>query len=477
MLAHDIVILDSADSLPQGFPESIKTSGGTMRYLPTIQEIADKLEELHDPIILVDYHKDEDHAVEIIKEFVSFKNILEIPFLLIGENGEAFDSVLDRYFICSLSINIPQNTQEVLNALSYLSRSYPNKLEQPEEEEPESFLFDDTEAIAEEFDTTEPSGPAVSEQVFDHLADIPDKEKRLAGDELKAKLTLNHLSEMDLLPQNPRIRESVERVYKELRHWPREHVCRVNYICDRFNEVLNIPQQEREQARIAALLFPWSFTKTGSSLLRKNYLIGSSNSKLELASKLKDSAMQVMSDLGEQEVGQLIASMAKLIVGEIEPEEEGVSLCASTLTAANLIDRICFQSGYWNPRGANFLLKEARNGNLSMLHPRVLTCVVKFLSEAIANLPRIFTTTTELRNNPELKQKERENYEYEPEPNERKVSITSLQPGMKLSKPIMAYDGREILSEEVILDHDLIWRLWQLSAIRPMNTPLVVDQD
>jgi hypothetical protein len=59
--------------------------------------------------------------------------------------------------------------------------------------------------------------------------------------------------------------------------------------------------------------------------------------------------------------------------------------------------------------------------------------------------------------------------------NERRISMSELTPGMQLSRPIVAMDGKEILSSDIKLDEDLIWRLWQLSAIRPLNAPVIVN--
>ena len=63
------------------------------------------------------------------------------------------------------------------------------------------------------------------------------------------------------------------------------------------------------------------------------------------------------------------------------------------------------------------------------------------------------------------------------ESNETKVAIESLQPGMKLTRPIFSFDGRKVLSGNLVLDHDLIWRIWQLSALRPLNGPLVIQSE
>ena len=60
---------------------------------------------------------------------------------------------------------------------------------------------------------------------------------------------------------------------------------------------------------------------------------------------------------------------------------------------------------------------------------------------------------------------------------EEKVKISSLTDGMKLSKPLKSFDGKEILEADLTLDNDLIWRIWQLSSICPLNSPMVIKKN
>ena len=43
-----------------------------------------------------------------------------------------------------------------------------------------------------------------------------------------------------------------------------------------------------------------------------------------------------------------------------------------------------------------------------------------------------------------------------------------------MTRPLRAPDGAILLPEGLILDADLIWRIWQLCTIKLMNTPLIV---
>ena len=60
---------------------------------------------------------------------------------------------------------------------------------------------------------------------------------------------------------------------------------------------------------------------------------------------------------------------------------------------------------------------------------------------------------------------------------EERIKISSLSSGMTLSRPLKSFDGREILEAELRLDDDLIWRIWQLSSICPLNSPVIIKNN
>ena len=57
---------------------------------------------------------------------------------------------------------------------------------------------------------------------------------------------------------------------------------------------------------------------------------------------------------------------------------------------------------------------------------------------------------------------------------ESKVTLSALQPGMRLMRPVVSTDGTLLLPENVVLDDDIIWKLWRLAAIKPLYTPVCV---
>lgn len=184
--------------------------------------------------------------------------------------------------------------------------------------------------------------------------------------------------------------------------------------------------------------------------------------------------MTVALELKAPEIGNLMATFGRLVGREEAVNDSPISLVASAMMAADIADRVCFQSGHWNPRRTYSFMKRVKSGQLIDLHPAVLCCTVKFLNEAIEANPHTMILTKHLRNDPRLQKAAQAWKEQTVAQDEKKVALVNLMPGMRLSRPVVTYDGREILSSDVKLDQDLIWRLWQLSTVRPLNGPVVI---
>jgi hypothetical protein len=119
-------------------------------------------------------------------------------------------------------------------------------------------------------------------------------------------------------------------------------------------------------------------------------------------------------------------------------------------------------------------MRRIGSGKLRDLHPAVTCCLAKFLSEALAKSNPAHLIRKDIRENVDLIEKARTNREQPVAANETKITLDQLLPGMKLSQPLFAFDGKQLLEEDLTLDQDLIWRIWQLSALRPINAPVIV---
>ena len=119
-------------------------------------------------------------------------------------------------------------------------------------------------------------------------------------------------------------------------------------------------------------------------------------------------------------------------------------------------------------------MRSVKTGKASDVHPAAVCCMVKIVSEAMSATDPRYLLDRRISRDPELLAEALKNREEPAGPGESKVGLTELQPGMRLTQPLKAFDGREVLGEDIPLDSDLIWRIWQLSALRPLHDKVVV---
>lgn len=461
----------SGDSLPPSLREVLQREGFSSQLVTSLDELGEILKEKHKPILVAACGEDEAEALKITKGIIQRKVLHEHPLLITGKSVDGFDNIVSRYFKHHLSIPSPVNTQDLMAGIRYLISNYPDR---------DSQALNAGEGREEKAETEVLTQPALADLsvptlVFSQLSSLP--KEQIGGAQLKQKLGLDHLKLLGLVPEKEVLQNAVGAVFEKVNHWSKEHLCRTTFIADKFNKALGLPEEAMQRTHASALLIPSSFSKHSLSLLRKNYLRTSDTTRQKIARKIEESAQQISKDFKEHDIGRILQTLADLMGEKIAPNESVEHLTASNLAAAELLDRICFQEGFWDPRGAYSLMRAANAGKLANLHPLTVACVLRFLSEAIAHLPRTFVLKRMHRDDPELQQKAAAVRDYEPAAHEQKIPIDELQPGMRLSQPLHAFDGREILNGDLMLDQDLIWRLWQLSAIRPMNSPLVVQEE
>ena len=54
------------------------------------------------------------------------------------------------------------------------------------------------------------------------------------------------------------------------------------------------------------------------------------------------------------------------------------------------------------------------------------------------------------------------------------MRLFQLRPGMILITPVITRDGVYLVPGSTRLDGDLIWRIWEIAAVRPLRDPIEV---
>ena len=199
--------------------------------------------------------------------------------------------------------------------------------------------------------------------------------------------------------------------------------------------------------------------------------------RIELAKRVRECAFKAGIEMELPQLGKIIGKLSAIIGGETATGNDDITLGASCIMAADLLDRSCATRGFFEPELAYDFIRRIKRGTYSTIHPSILSCMLKILAEAVVATSFQLTLAKKKRKDPSLRERARLHKEQRIGTDEARVEITSLAPGMRLSRPIESYDGKVVLPEDLVLDQDLIWRIWQLSAIKPLNAPLIVSAD
>jgi len=474
--SHDVLIYQKKDHLPEGFREFLHEKGFATERVSDRTKIVDRLAKLKQPVLVVDCGLENADVISEIKGLIEIEELHSLPLVIAGGGADAFDEQLDDHFDFSLPVNLPCDNSELLEAISFLVSSYVEPQESlPAEEKPRPAIEQAKVSLPEEMPLPRMEPGEISRALFSEIDELDLADKEVGGAKLNRRYNLELLEEENLLPEKEHIRQAVGIVYNQAREWEKSHFCRTNFISSTLGNVLRLSAAELEGSKAASFLFGWAFAGGDSDLLRNHYLSSGNLDRLVLAEKVKESAVRISSELGEETVATLVDGMAGLIGQSTPPRDENVFLATSGLVMADLADRLCYEIGGWSPHGAYKLMSKIRNGELGFHHPRALSCLVKFVNESIEHLaPENVVSVSQL-HECEYAQKAKEWKNYATEQDEEKVPLSRLEPGMRLSRPLTAHDGKILLENDIVLDSDLIWRIWQFSTVSLLHTPLVVD--
>lgn len=487
--SHDILFIDRGDPTSAKVRESLQRKGFTVKGAKSAEDAASVLESLVRPILVIDCGT-RPGAKEYVGPFCKMPALQRAPVIVLGKDVDGLASELKEIFTLASTLRTPCSQQDLLETINYISTNYPD---------PNAAPRSSSGAIARETPATPPKVAPVppkpatedepqvpSHRLYDQAASIPSLffeqlqrfnivDRELGGADFVA---MSHPTEnlpLGALPSDPKRKQLIGGIQEIAGKWGRNHLLRVATLTQRMLAPLEIDPSLREAAQAASSLYALSISETNRSIFRKEFIgRGSLLLRKELCSRVKDSAYALATTHQLPREAEIVSTLAKLIGREDAIADTPVSLVASAIMASDLADRLCYQSGHWNPRAAHSLMRRIGSGKLRDLHPAVTCCLAKFLSEALAKSNPAHLIRKDIRENVDLIEKARTNREQPVAANETKITLDQLLPGMKLSQPLFAFDGKQLLEEDLTLDQDLIWRIWQLSALRPINAPVIV---
>lgn len=487
---HDLIIVERAETFPAKLHETIKRKNFTVRQAKDLEGLETVLSQSVNPIVIV-YCGPTPGTHEYTNQFYEFTKLITHPLLIIGVDVDGLQAKFGERFSIISTLRHPCSQSDLLNSINYIAEVFQipeSERRRSRESAPEAVAQTTSVQRIKPGEIDEDLNPLghslfesnapIANLLFEQLRNYDLVSKSLGGDSYPKLAAGDGLQAITVLPSDPTLRDLTTKMLDEGGKWFGHHLRRTAYIVGRIIEPLQLPGEIQRDAYAASFLFGLSLTKRSRSLIRKEYLgKGSLILRKELCSALKDSAFKLSVEHHALGAGGIVAKMARLVGREEPVTDEPDSVAACAVMAADLVNRLCFQSGHWNPRAAYSLLKRIKAGRYRDAHPAVLCCLAKFLSEALSESPPAHLLPKRIREDATLKDRARERESTPIALDEQRVALSNLAPGMRLAQPLVAFDGRHLLDGDLVLDQDLIWRIWQLSAVRPITGSVVVNKE
>ena len=523
--SHGILIVQRASELPAKLRDALKAKGYVNRVVTDYNDLDKHLERLASPILVVYCGEDRDELLKSTKTLLATNLLHPFPLLLIGAGAPEVQEAISASFSIAHTIAAPCALSELITGIAQVAELF----DAPKASSPSARAKSDSadrqsrgaserseaakplvassleltgDSVAPSASLAPASAPTeiveipgelpasdltnavaqargtIHQALFSQLEGLGLLDRVIGGKEYARSTPLPPESEKSYLPLDIATSKLVDQVCEQAGPWGGPHLHRVAFLSYKILGALQVSTELREHAKIAAFLYALAFAGDRADLLRRDYLSHRSISfKRELCSKIKDSAMRAAVDYEFPQVGKILGQLARLIGEEEAVEDQALGMIASTIMAVDMTDRACCKGGVFDPRLAHSFLVKLRAGHAKNLHPLVIGCILKVIAEALSFSGERLLVPKRIRKKADYQERIQAYAQIEVRSGEEKVRIENLAPGMRLTRPLIAIDGRQVLKEDLLLDQDLIFRIWQLSAIRPLFEPFVLADE
>jgi hypothetical protein len=465
---RQLFIIQKSQNLPEGLRQALKTKGFPSTIIESVSEIEAAVGSINDFITLV-YCDENTDKQTLLGELVELKLLHQNPIVLIGNNLDSSESFLNRHFILATTLTSPCSNNDVVSAVTYVIK-YVDRIRK-QRKPSEATEQESSRAFYKEF-------KLVPHGIFKKLDELGLFEKILGGAEYATTFRPQNLKEKYFYPQDEYRRECVEEITDSLDESQLSRFTRIALLSHKILTAVGLSENIFQDALTAANLYSYGFFLNSKTSASSEYF---SESKIamrkEVCSLVKDALISIpaLSQFGETK--EIIKRVGKFIGEEDTPDESSLSIAASAIATADAVDRVVFNRNVFQPVAAYCLLSKFKREQIPFMHPLVLGIVVKILAEAATSNASGIAITKKMKDVARLTQAASLIENQIIKQDEVAISISQLAPGMKLTQGVITYDGKSVLDEPVILDQDLIWRLWQLSSIRPLQEKVVVEKE
>lgn len=459
-----VYVLSPGGPIPREWEIQAKASGVHTSRVATLSSVKTKLSFTSNPVLVIRYGTDQDLGLQLLKKMLKLPELHGLTLVVVGEEAESLEQELSRVQRIVISRNEPCNAYAFVDTLKRAV----------ELNGPSAKNTVDAGRAPPGLDLSVPpeiTKTDFTEKLFEFLRSDKLRGKVIGGHRYVGVSNSNQLLE-DLLTANEWSKEILGPIIHSNDTWLKHHAARSAYMTDKILGALDLSEEQRKLGQFGAILRTEAFVGKPRLLRADYYRDRNGTLRTEIAEALRKSSRKIAERTGDPQISDLVAKTANLIEGKGESVAGDDAIMASSIVASDAVERACWSMGFFNSLRAYLLLRRWKGGGAPSVHFGVLCCAAKFVSEGVIAVPFRHTLAKGAQIVPS---RLHDSIDGSPAPADwgRIVSLEALSPGMQLVSPLVTYDGKEILGSDVKLDDDLIWRIWQLAAIRPIRSACV----
>jgi CheY-like chemotaxis protein len=441
---------------------ALQGEGYSVIPVASVWEVLEYAAKNYPACIVIDTSGSEQETNKRIKEFSQAEGLSLFPILFVGSGVVEKTKILSKQYKMFQAVNVPFKITDIFTAISNLStqKTSINKLS-PQKEEPVKKIV---EADPSQLITTRGG-------------------KLMAGGN-----SLESFDDKVLIPPHPK-KEVIEKGLVRITTidgWLGLHSRRTAYVASAIANSLAFGEKRDENIRTVSLLVNWGLLEDGLMHAKSDPLLYQTSKEFNaIAEGYLRSADFIGKRLEDEVAARTVSVMAKLLSKGRVDEEKNLIRDAYCALLTEFSDRACWSKGYWDSHGAYRMIERIQNNKLFFIDKDIAKAIICVLSEAASSttnlknvmISRTIDKVTQLELSTELQKSIKDAEHLFGKTGHAEMELFALAPGMRIVRPIVTMQGRILIQHNTQLDDNMIIRLWQLSTVVPIRTPVLVSRE
>ncbi|MCC6955012.1 MAG: hypothetical protein IT290_12915 [Deltaproteobacteria bacterium] len=461
----EILYWPSDDGARSELVSSLEAGGYKIKTARRLEELLDKFDERSVKTLVVDASSSDYETNTRIVELSSSERLFRTPLVFFGRGVDGSFSTLGKQFVRFISLGPDSTVNDVLSEIDLIlasssSRSVP--------------------AIR---------GKATSATI-DRLQLVPQLDPRrlvssYGGSLFAAATRPSFFDDSLLLPkteQRAKAQEALAEITRDNRMLG-TRTRRVIYVSSALASGVGFTPEQDSTVRLASVLLGQALRST-PELAEVDFLHDEMETKAELVAGAIDNARarakEAFSDARSE---RALNSLSEILRRrELFDSDDDIRV-AQCLLLAEMAERACWKSGEWSANGAHRIIREFRHQSRYAIDPQIVSAMVRLLTEASCARYgwRGPSEKRKKRANEEMNrvlvaEAKREAEELFRDQDLQRIELPDMRAGMRLARPLMTLEGRLVLRANVRLDEAIIWGVWQLSTVAPLEKSISIDR-